>query len=255
VQFDLSDVDEGEYEDYAIGEVIFTQGEAASSMYLVVEGSVRLLIAGKEVAVVEEGGVMGEMSLLDGSPRSALAEAADDCRMLPIDRGLFRQMVSKNPEFARLVLGTMAHRLRRMNIAAGGTGGEHVDITARDATGALDLTSLGHLKTTFPAGATIFEEGADGDHMYLVQSGSVEVRVAGKTVHTVDTGGFFGEMALVEEAPRSASAVAETECHLMPIDRQRFEYLIAKTPDFIIEMMRVMAARLRQMNRFSRPGD
>jgi CRP-like cAMP-binding protein len=84
--------------------------------------------------------------------------------------------------------------------------------------------------------------------MYFVQSGDVELRVGGKPVHVIETGGFFGEMALIEDAPRSASAHAATECHLMPVDRDRFATLVKMTPDFVIEMMRTLSNRLRRMH-------
>ncbi len=89
--------------------------------------------------------------------------------------------------------------------------------------------------------------------MYLVQAGVVELRVGGTPVGTVETGGFFGEMALLENAPRSASAHAATDCRLMSLDRRKFDFLVQKTPDFVVEMMRVMAARIRHMNRERTP--
>ena len=77
------------------------------------------------------------------------------------------------------------------------------------------------VKTGVPEGTTLFEEGDRGLVMYLVESGTVELRVGSQPVHRVEAGGFFGEMALLEEAPRSASAHAITDCKLMPIDRAK----------------------------------
>ncbi len=103
--------------------------------------------------------------------------------------------------------------------------------------------------TAYPAGKQIFAEGDKGVCMYFVQDGTVDLRVGGKTVQSIETGAFFGEMALIDDAPRSASAHAATDCKLMPVDRDRFEVLIRRTPDFVVEMMRTIANRMRAMNK------
>lgn len=244
----VEDIRAGEGEEYGPGEVIFTQGESANHMYLVLEGEVELRIGGSPVATVGSGAVMGEMAILESQPRSAMAVAVGDVRLLPVNRSRFVELVKGNPEFARTVLRTLAHRLRRMNMAAGGLSGPGV------ATGSTTARLLAATRgfTGFAAGATIFDEGVPGTSMFIVQSGTVEIRVAGNPVGTVTTGGFFGEMALLEDEPRSASAHAQTDCRLLPVDRDKFAFLIQRTPDFVLEMMRVMAARLRNMNRESR---
>lgn len=105
---------------------------------------------------------------------------------------------------------------------------------------------------TFPAGATIMAEGTAGTVMYVIKSGQVELRCGGKTVDTLGEGDILGEMAILEEsAERSATATALTECHLVPIDVKRFEFLIQQTPYFAVEVMRIMAHRLRHMNKLA----
>jgi CRP/FNR family cyclic AMP-dependent transcriptional regulator len=244
---DFSNVRGGDYEDFGPGEILYTQGESPDGMFVVLEGEVALRVNGELVETVGPGGVLGEMALVEGASRTTLAESVSDARVLRVDRRLFETMVIQDPEFARLVLRTMSARLRKMNIAAGGTGGEGGDPKPSDTTSRVILAMKG--QTAYPAGATIFKEGDRGDKMYFVQSGSVELRVGGKPVMTVEAGTFFGEMALIEEAPRSASAHAGSDCKLMPVDRGRFEYLIRMTPDFVLEMMRTIAARARAMSR------
>jgi CRP-like cAMP-binding protein len=243
----LDDVRDDEVEEFGPGEIIFTQGEDAECAYLVLEGEVALKVGGAVVATVGEGSLMGEMALLERQSRSALAEAVGDVRLLPLDTRRFQRLVRGHPEFARTVLTTLAHRLRQMNVAAGGTGGLEGPARAGDSTSRVLLAMKG--QAGFPAGATIFKEGDRGDTLYFVTNGAVELRVGGKPVHTVEAGGFFGEMALLEDAPRSASAHAIEDCRLMPVDRRKFEYLLQATPDFALEMMRTIANRLRSMNR------
>jgi CRP-like cAMP-binding protein len=100
---------------------------------------------------------------------------------------------------------------------------------------------------TFRASEVIFEEGQIGDAMYVVQEGQVEIRRGGQVLDRHGPGGVFGEMAIIERAPRSASAVAATDCKVVPIDERRFLYLIQHTPFFAIQIMRVMSERLRRM--------
>ena len=82
--------------------------------------------------------------------------------------------------------------------------------------------------------------------MYVVIEGEVEIRAKEKTIVTTGAGGIFGEMALIDDAPRSASAVAKTACKVVPIDKRRFNFLIQQTPFFALSVMRIMSDRLRQ---------
>ncbi len=100
----------------------------------------------------------------------------------------------------------------------------------------------------FAAGQIIFSAGESGDVMFVVKEGEVDVLVGNQVVETIGAGGIFGEMALIDRNPRSASAVAKTDCQLVPIDEARFKFLVQQTPFFAIEVMRVMARRLRQMD-------
>jgi len=102
---------------------------------------------------------------------------------------------------------------------------------------------------TFQAGETIFKEGEAGDLMYVVKHGEVEISVRGMVVETVTTGGIIGEMALIDTGPRSATASAFTDCQLVPINEQRFLFLVQQTPYFSLEVMQIMGNRLRNMNR------
>jgi len=100
----------------------------------------------------------------------------------------------------------------------------------------------------FSPGESLFREGESGDTMYVVLEGSVDLLVNGKVVEKLEPGGVLGEMALLEAAPRSATAVARTECKVVPVNQQRFSLLVQHTPGFALDIMRVMAERLRAMD-------
>ena len=101
---------------------------------------------------------------------------------------------------------------------------------------------------TFAAGQTIFTEGQPGEVMYVVQDGEVELRIGDRVLETVGPGDVFGEMALIDAGNRSATAAAKTECQIVPVPRKHFEFLIQQTPHFALQVMQVMADRLRRMN-------
>lgn len=100
----------------------------------------------------------------------------------------------------------------------------------------------------FSAGTTLFVEGEHGDQAYVVVEGELEVRCRGNVVGKVGPGEIVGEMALLNSSPRGAECRAITDVRVVPIDQRRFTFLIQQTPFFAIEVMRIMAERLRSAN-------
>ena len=95
-------------------------------------------------------------------------------------------------------------------------------------------------------GETIFKEGEIGESMYFVVDGQIDIVVRGQTVETLGQGGMFGEMALIDDKVRSATAVAAKESRLAALNKKRFMHLVKNSPDFALEVMQVMADRLRE---------
>jgi CRP/FNR family cyclic AMP-dependent transcriptional regulator len=99
------------------------------------------------------------------------------------------------------------------------------------------------------AGTTVFAAGDEGRAMYVVREGTVGIEVDGTEVASLGRGEVFGEMALIEQAPRSATAVARTDCRLIAIDEPKFLFMVHQTPYFSLDLLRLLAARLRAINR------
>ncbi len=99
---------------------------------------------------------------------------------------------------------------------------------------------------TFSSGEILFSQGDVGDVMYGVIEGEIEIAVNGRVVETVGPGGVVGEVALVDTLPRSATATARTDTKVAVIDNHRFMLMVAQNPWFSIQVMRVMADRLRR---------
>jgi CRP-like cAMP-binding protein len=97
-------------------------------------------------------------------------------------------------------------------------------------------------------GQVIFSAGDTSREMFIVRSGSVDLRIGETLLETVGQGGIFGELALVDAAPRSATAVAGPGCSLVLVDAASFNDLVRKVPGLALEVMKVMARRLRRTN-------
>jgi CRP-like cAMP-binding protein len=100
----------------------------------------------------------------------------------------------------------------------------------------------------FAAGDVIFREGGPGEVMYVIQEGEVELRSNEQLLETVGPGGIFGEMALLDSTACNATAIARTDCRVTPLNQARFKVHVHHTPYFAIQVMQVMADRLRRMN-------
>src|SRR5262249_25422321 len=101
-----------------------------------------------------------------------------------------------------------------------------------------------HECQAFAAGETIFRQGDAQNYMFCVNEGEAELLAGKKTLKVWHPGENFGKMPIIHGPPPTATAVARTECKLVPIDQQRFQFLVQQTPYFAIEVMRVLADRL-----------
>lgn len=100
--------------------------------------------------------------------------------------------------------------------------------------------------STFDPGTMICREGDAGDSMYAIVEGEVEVLLGDHVIEVLGPGDFFGEMSLIDQSPRSASARAKTACRVAVIDERRFGYMVQQTPYFALEILRTLTTRLRR---------
>ena len=98
------------------------------------------------------------------------------------------------------------------------------------------------------AGNFIFRSGEVAKVMYLIIEGEVDLMLGDTVLETAGEGAFIGEMALIDDEPRSASARARGNCRVFPIDEARFQLLVQETPFFALQVMKALARRLRNMD-------
>jgi CRP-like cAMP-binding protein len=97
-------------------------------------------------------------------------------------------------------------------------------------------------------GDVLFKEGDKRELMYVLLEGEVEIRLGDYVVETAVPGALIGEMALIDDSPRAANAVAKSPCRLAAVDRRRFHFLVQQHPHFATHVMKELADRLRHMN-------
>lgn len=94
----------------------------------------------------------------------------------------------------------------------------------------------------------LLEAGNSNHSMYVLIEGALEIRIGDDVVETLRPGGIVGEMSLIEDKPVSADVVANTDSKVALVDEKRFQFLVQNHPFFALEVMRIMAQRLRASN-------
>jgi len=104
----------------------------------------------------------------------------------------------------------------------------------------------------YPAGSVLFEEGQPGDYMYVVQEGEIEIRrqvgESDRVLAVLPGGEFFGEMAILNGRPRSATAVCRTDARLLVIEGKTFEAMLRARPEIALRIIKSLATRLENAN-------
>jgi CRP/FNR family transcriptional regulator, cyclic AMP receptor protein len=101
----------------------------------------------------------------------------------------------------------------------------------------------------FKAGSIIFREGDEARDLFVIKSGQVRIQIGNRTITELGPDSIFGEMALIDNEPRSATATAVTDVELVPVSEKQFLFLVSQTPYFALKVMRVLAKRLRATNK------
>ena len=111
----------------------------------------------------------------------------------------------------------------------------------------------GELGRLYSHGEIIFREGEKGDVMYVIQSGKVKISKNSSsgdiTMATLTSGDIFGEMALFDKLPRSASAVAEGDTRVLSIDKKKLFSTIWKDPTVVLKVIETMSGTIRRLSK------
>ncbi len=249
----------GQTEAIAQGKALFVENEKGGKlfmrrdkMYFLLEGEVALSVGGKAIDTIRQGEVFGEMASIADVPRTATATAKSACRVIGLDDRQFQAALRHTPDFALMLMGIMLNRLR-LTLASLGMRGGVAERGKGEESRIFDRKQLAELKQEVgeqavvhqPVNKVIVSEGTTGVFMYAVIEGTVEISIQSKVVERIGAGGIFGEMALVDQGPRVATAIAATDCTLLNINRSDFLALVKSRPEFGLSLLRALAERLR----------
>jgi len=214
------------------GELVFDQGDAGDSFYIVYSGKIRILKKneqGKEInlGVCMRGDHFGETALITENPRNATARAVEDSTLISIDKHLFNDYLFARPElrdyFDKFIRCTSINHFLRTctNLTV---------VSPKDLQALLQKFNSEFYKE----GNVVFRQGAESDKFYLIESGKIKVvrwdDTKQEIVNFLREGDFFGEKALVEDTMRSADVICLTNCHLFSLTREDFNQLVVKSP-------------------------
>ena len=230
----------------------FAENQNSDKMYLLIEGEVGLVRGKKVLDVVKAGEIFGEMAAISRMPRSATAAAKTACRALSLDTRQFQDAIQKTPEFVLMLMNILINRVRLTAALVSKNLPETARAQERRVFDPVLLAELvDRLHHRPPAHAhlnkVIMKEGEGGVFMYVVLEGRVSISIKGKVVDVIGPGGVFGEMALVDQSPRAATATCETDCELLSINRNDFLALVKSNPAFAVSLLKALADRLRYM--------
>src|SRR5687768_12317943 len=108
----------------------------------------------------------------------------------------------------------------------------------------MNLAELFHHETdllAIPADRPLFVAGGEADRTFVLIEGRAKILVGDTVVEEAGPGALLGEMALIDQSPRSATVMTITDCKFVPIDERRFLFLITQTPNFALHVMKIMA--------------
>jgi CRP-like cAMP-binding protein/sugar phosphate isomerase/epimerase len=254
---------------FSQGDIVFEQNSQGHGLYYIKEGEVSAIADGANLAALGAGEIFGEMSLFYDIRRSATIKVTkDNTRLGILPRDEFEDILVNNRKYAYDLIyrlfTILPHRLRnvsekyKMAIAAlrqfleddseGFRRLENIISESQCAKTYLpnlspdDIESLFEDRRDFEVGEEIFAEGDKGDGAYLILEGRVWVITFTPDFQEVvlgqlETGQIFGEMALIDDKPRSASVVPLTRCRLAFMPKAKFDYLIQTKSDLAYRFM------------------
>ncbi len=263
----------GKPEKIAAGTTLFAEGDKSGKqglfgkrivhhMYYVKEGEIALTVGDRPLDTIKAGEVVGEMAVIaeipgtaTASARSATATAKTDCLVYALDGVNAQAGLAQTPEFALMLMSVMFDRMRFLAARlAMRRVSKKIEISEAVATFTPEMLTMLEEKLDratvirYDAEKPIMKEGDSGMNMYIILRGQVAISIKGTVVEVAGIGSSIGEMALVDQSPRAATATAKTDCKLLAINRATLIGVVKDEPAIGMALMRSMAERLRYMN-------
>ena len=201
-------------------EMIIKQGdEDADNFYIIDSGTVDIIVDGKKVADLGAGASFGELALMYFAPRAATCKAATECTLWVMDRMTFRSFVLGDGD---------AERKRRKEFL------RTVDLLKPLEDEERGKVADAMTETMFSDGEEIMTQGDEGDALYFLEKGeAIVIKDGEKVFQYTEVGQFFGELALMNNAPRAATVEASGDVVCLRLGRAEFERLVGSCQEVL----------------------
>eukprot|EP01135_Chromosphaera_perkinsii_P003451 Nk52_evm20s243 gene=Nk52_evmTU20s243 len=211
----------------AKGESIIKQGDEGDNFYVVDQGSFDVFVSkhggpSEKVVEVKVGGSFGELALMYNTPRAATVTASEDSVLWAVDRVTFRKILMETTFRKRKVYEGFVSCVPILQ-----------NLTAAERSKIVDALE----PITFEDEDAIISQGDMADGFYIVEEGEAVVVIdedgEEKELNRLKRGDYFGEIALINEAPRSATVKAVGDCKCAVLDKQAFIRLLGPCIDIL----------------------
>lgn len=219
----LGAVDQMYLQEVPINTDLIQQGDAdARTFYVVESGEFDVYVNEDHVATIPRGGCFGELALMYGTPRAATCRANQDSVVWCVDRSAFRAAIT---------------RMHKQQFQANIEFLRGVAILQPLLTRELALVDEAMMPCTYDEGDIIVKQGDDPDKFYIVKRGiatwSKKNPDGSVERGDIPAGGFFGELALLNDQPRAATVAAKTQLECLELTRRHFQELLGPLEDIM----------------------
>jgi CRP-like cAMP-binding protein/thioredoxin reductase/Fe-S-cluster-containing hydrogenase component 2 len=212
------------------GDAIFKRNDYTNTFFSIVEGEVKIIVDEDSglAFTLGKGEFFGEMSLLSGRRRSATVMAGNGCVLVETPRRTMNKLINSVDAVKRVIDETFIMRAIQSRFAP--------DTTAEKLKELVATATI----SKFKAGELLFEEGEEGDCLHLVRVGSLTIsrNIGGREVvlSYVPAGNYVGEMALLGENVRSATAKAAIATETIRLDGEAFKQFLLREPELRLRL-------------------
>ena len=227
--------------------MICREGDPAMSMFVIAQGSVQVFFtdpAGNKVplAKLAEGDFFGEFALFEGGIRKASVEALEETELLELDKGNFDRVVAEFPAAAGVLRMFYYARLADTFLARHAIFGQLSRETRWDLVRRMTLQR-------YNPGQPILNEGDAGDALFMIRTGTVRIYTGqgaeAITLADLPAGEMFGEIAVINLQPRTATVVAISEVEVYRLDRESAKFILSQNKDIALRVKDIAEARVR----------
>ncbi|MEK6606559.1 MAG: cyclic nucleotide-binding domain-containing protein [Myxococcota bacterium] len=228
---------------FGIGEVILRPEDAGAALHLILSGAVVVRQDGRELERIAEGGFFGEVALVTDLPRHATVLATDETDILSVPRDALAELIDRQPNVLRTLLGLLRDRLLERLIRTSPIFTAFPEAERRAVEQSFRFVEA-------ERGAFLITEGERSPGLFVLVAGRVEVvtQQQGMTVvHLSDLGPgeLFGEISLLTGGSAVASIRALKKCWTLLLPRDAFQRLVVEHPDVLIYLNDLAEKRQR----------